>query len=395
MIIPITTDASYDAATWWAASGGAWLTGHRDGPPLTPTADVGAYAIGALAAIDDRSGRSDPESLPRRAADLLFGRAAFTGAQRGGQIATGGTGRIVRAADGWVAINLARPNDLSAVAAIVEGDDGGDPFAAIETFAMGTPAQTLTGRAQMLGVPAAVVGSAPARSSVVTHHGQRSVSRGAPRVVDLTSLWAGPTCARLLTGAGAHVTKVESTTRPDGARRGNRAFYQWLHREAAEATVDFTSAAGRAELVDLLDAADVVLESSRPRALRQLGIVAEHWLAAEPGRVWLSITGYGRTDPEPGRVAFGDDAAAAGGLVAYDPALPDTPLFVGDAIADPLTGITAAQAVLDALGDGGGVLVDVALAGVAAHVVARHPRRERSVVADARSPQLPKPDNSI
>ncbi len=43
--------------------------------------------------------------------------------------------------------------------------------------------------------------------------------------------------------------------------------------------------------------AGVVVESSRPRALRRLGLVAEDWLAAAPGRVWVSVTGYGRDDP--------------------------------------------------------------------------------------------------
>ena len=107
--------------------------------------------------------------------------------------------------------------------------------------------------------------------------------------------------------------------------------------------------------------------------------------------MWLSITGYGRDDPDPGRVAFGDDAAAAGGLVAYEPAGDGAPCFVGDAIADPLTGATAAHGVLDAISRGGGELVSVALAGVAARVVREHPL-EPSVINDAIPPHRPKPD---
>jgi hypothetical protein len=79
-------------------------------------------------------------------------------------------------------------------------------------------------------------------------------------------------------------------------------------------------------------------------------------------RVWVSITGHGR---EANRVGFGDDAAVAGGLVAWDEA---EPCFAGDAIADPLAGIAAAGLVRSALTSGGRWLADVSLAGVAASV---------------------------
>ena len=130
-------------------------------------------------------------------------------------------------------------------------------------------------------------------------------------VVDLSSLWAGPLCGQLLAAAGARVIKVESTTRPDGARHGPKAFFELMHRGKEFLAFDFSTTAGRAALADVLGAADVVIEASRPRALEQLGIIA----ASSPARVWLSITGYGRDLPV--RVAFGDDAAVAGGLVAY------------------------------------------------------------------------------
>ena len=83
--------------------------------------------------------------------------------------------------------------------------------------------------------------------------------------------------------------------------------------------------------------ADVVLEASRPRALAQFGIDAEALTTGTPdGRgpqAWVSITGYGRTGDEANRVAFGDDAAAAGGLVSWTDG---EPLFCADAVADPL-----------------------------------------------------------
>jgi crotonobetainyl-CoA:carnitine CoA-transferase CaiB-like acyl-CoA transferase len=157
------------------------------------------------------------------------------------------------------------------------------------------------------------------------------------------------------------VIKVESKTRPDGARKGPAEFFDLMHAGKEVASIDFTEEALR----DLLLEADVVVEGSRPRALEQLGIDAREIVQHGP-RVWLSITGHGRGDPQRNWVGFGDDAAVAGGLVAW---WRETPCFVGDAIADPLTGIAGAVAVRDALRQGGRWLIDCNLAGVAAYVV--------------------------
>src|SRR5207253_5303213 len=98
-------------------------------------------------------------------------------------------------------------------------------------------------------------------------------------VADLSSLWAGPLCAHLLQLAGARVVKVESLHRPDGARSGPAAFFDLLHGGQEAVAIDFRHADGRASLRRLVEAADVVVEGSRPRALEQLGVVAEGVLA--------------------------------------------------------------------------------------------------------------------
>ena len=100
--------------------------------------------------------------------------------------------------------------------------------------------------------------------------------------------------------------------------------------------------------------ADVVIESSRARALQQFGV------GPSADQVWLSITAYGRRSDG---VGFGDDAAVAGGLVVWDQS---GPCFCADAVADPLTGLTAADLCLHALERGRRGVIDVPLAGVAA-----------------------------
>lgn len=182
--------------------------------------------------------------------------------------------------------------------------------------------------------------------------------------MDLTSLWAGPLCAHLLALTGARVVKVESTRRPDGGRGGPPAFYDLLHAGHESVALDFEDAGGRRRLRALVDAADVVLESSRPRALLQLGVDAQEHVAG--GVVWTSITAYGRTGPWAHRVGFGDDVAVAGGLVATDGG---RPVPCGDALADPLAGVHAAVATAAALLDDAGHLVDVSMRDVVAATV--------------------------
>jgi crotonobetainyl-CoA:carnitine CoA-transferase CaiB-like acyl-CoA transferase len=188
-----------------------------------------------------------------------------------------------------------------------------------------------------------------------------------PVVVDLSAMWAGPLCGHLLGRVGMRVIKVESTGRADGARVGDPGFFDWLHAGQESVGLDLAGVGGREALRRLLGRADVVIEGSRPRALRQMGIHAEEVVGARPGVTWVSITGYGRQADAGQRVAFGDDAAVAAGLVAYDDA--GRPVFCGDAIADPITGLVAAVAAVASVVAGGGHLVDVPMVGAVRSVL--------------------------
>jgi hypothetical protein len=288
---------------------------------------------------------------------LLAERAHEAGFSRRGTTTCSGAGRLLRAADGWVAVNLARPHDRDAVAAwldVAVGDD--EPWAVVESVVPAAPVAQLLERAELLGIPVAALGEVPPPPAPVgaARVGDAPALDRPPVVVDLSSLWAGPLCTGLLADRGAEVVKVESVSRPDAARRGPPQFFARLHAGKQVRSLELRGP----ELRELLAGCDVVVEGSRARALRQLGIRSE---VIAP-RVWLSITGYGRNN---NRVAFGDDAAVAGGLVARDDR---GPCFVGDAVADPLTGVAAATAVTTALARGGRWVLDASLAGVAAFV---------------------------
>jgi len=122
-----------------------------------------------------------------------------------------------------------------------------------------------------------------------------------------------------------------------------------------------------------------VITSARPRAIEQLDLDLER-RAMEDGLVWVAITGYGMHSTWRDRVAFGDDAAVAGGL-AVAAGGTDAPVFVGDAPADPLAGLTAASAASDALQRGYGGVVDVSMRdGIAAAIIgARYPASVQEV----------------
>jgi hypothetical protein len=323
------------------------LTGYPDGPPLVPPGRGAVVAASLAAQLGELTGGRVRVDGPA----LLAERAAFTGLGRRGAVSVGGSCRLLPTLDGLAAVSCARPDDPALLGALVGRPLPEDPWPAVTEWLAGHTGAELAERAELLGLAAGVVGEArvseEARQNSVMH------SR-VGLVVDFSALWAGPLCAHLLGLAGARVVKVETPTRPDGARRGHPGFYRRLHAGHESVVLDPGTPAGRAAMADLVARADVVIEASRPRALARFGLDAE--AAAAAGTAWVSLTGYGRATD---RVGFGDDVAAAAGLVTLDPA--GRPAFCGDALADPLTGLAAAVRALSGPG-----LHDVSMAEVVA-----------------------------
>jgi hypothetical protein len=373
-----------------ARSGIVALTGWPAGPPVLPPWQLAsrlAFLASELHQVTARHGR--PVRVSWEAA--VAGRAALLGLERRGQTSPNGTCRLLQTPDGWVALNLPRSTDADLMPALTGGPVS-DTWSAAAGLAAVTPAAEFAARARLLGLAAAPLLSAPAPGSAdppgaqpYTSQRRWGTSRIRPadawRVVDLSSLWAGPLAARVLAEAGAAVTKLESAIRPDGARATPR-FYGWLHpRNETVVRVDLAAKAGRQRAAALIETADVVIEASRPRALEQLGLGPDDY-PDQPGRVWLSITGHGRDQPGRDWIAFGDDAAVAGGLVAWDGGGEGrgNPVFCGDAIADPLAGLTGALAVLAAREAGGGFLIDLAMSRTAAAAAGSGPPATSPVV---------------
>ena len=278
---------------------------------------------------------------------LLVERAAMLGHHGWGSWSAGTSCRMLRCADRWLAVNLPREDDLAAVPALLECDAEAPAWSLLETRLPQWRAAHVVERAVLLGL--AVTPEPPPRAQVaqsaalvVEQGGRWRCAAGVPLVVDLSSLWAGPLTGSYVARAGADVRKVESSARPDGARLGTPAFYRRLNGQKRLIELDLATREGIDELRRLVAAADIVIEASRPRALAAWGLDAGEAIAQ--GVIWCRISGHGSIgeDAGPGRIAFGDDAAAAAGLVTY---VDEEPWFIGDAAADPIAGVTAALGI--------------------------------------------------
>ncbi len=334
----------------WARSGVLPLTGHPRGPFLLPPGGAATFASWLGDLVRPARGHAAIDG-----ARLLAERAAISGGVRRGRLSVGGSCRLLPTRDGWAAVSDARPDDpLLWSAAIGRELDARDLPAELAAWLAAHTGDELDERVELLGLAGGAVRPAPGRGCPLP---------GPPRdvrgmlVVDFSALWAGPLCAHLLGLAGAEVVKVETPDRPDGARRGVPGFYDLLHAGHHSVVLDPRDPRGRAALHTLVGRADVVIEASRPRALAGFGLRAQ--AEADRGCTWISITAFGRSSH---RVGFGDDVAAARGLLAADTEA--RPVFVGDAIADPLTGLLAAALALSEPAGGAGRVWDIAMADV-------------------------------
>lgn len=330
---------------------------------MSPIASVLRNQARKIAALTGDLGRRVQVAglgITDRAGELPLGPA-------GELVSPNGACRMFRTADGWMALNLARPEDHDLVPAWLE-TEAGDPWALVQAHAPERTSAALRDRAILLGLPACEVGEMPVADPEplrVSRRGYASApARTVPHVVDLSAMWAGPVCGAILAAMGAQVVKVESVRRPDPSRTGTPGLYQRLNGAKAHLGLDLAEVGAQARLRDMILDADVVITSARRRGLASIGLDPDQLIFERPGLTWVAITGYGlglhSDHPWYNRVAFGDDAAAAGGLVGWTPS--GEPRFLGDALADPITGLAAAVGALRSIASGGGCVVEAAMA---------------------------------
>lgn len=172
------------------------------------------------------------------------------------------------------------------------------------------------------------------------------------RVVDLTHLWSGPLCTRILTDLGADVVKVEAAGRPDGLRLvegdGYRVpSFDRINRGKRLLALDIRLEEARRVLADLISASDVVVDNYSPRVVQNWGLgwdIVSQW----PGCVlWVSMPAFSQKGPYRFYGARGSGLEAIAGIAADEGG--DRPHLHPFPVTDPLAGWHAAVAVLAGL----------------------------------------------
>ena len=189
------------------------------------------------------------------------------------------------------------------------------------------------------------------------------------RVIDLSTVIAGPNCARYLADFGADVIKVE---RPDGGdslrnmawrdpRDGEGLWWKLVNRNKRTIALDLKDHDDLALLRSLVVGANVLVENFRPGTLERLGLGPDELLALNPSLVITRVTGFGQTGPYASRPGFATIAEVMSGLSAISGLPGGQPLLPPIALTDEVTGLAAAFATMVALHSGVGQVVDVSL----------------------------------
>ena len=188
------------------------------------------------------------------------------------------------------------------------------------------------------------------------------------RILDLTHVWAGPLGTRILADLGAAVVKIEAPMGrgprqykgglPLGGWLGGtppaepwnvNAIFVKLQRNKRSVALDLKAAAGRSTFLELVAAADVVIENFSARAMPALGLGYATLAEANPRIVHVSMPGFGASGPYRDRVAFGPTVEPMSGLTAVMGYGPEEPRNTAMALMDPIAAVNAAAAVVDAL----------------------------------------------
>ena len=192
------------------------------------------------------------------------------------------------------------------------------------------------------------------------------------RVLEVAQIMAGPTCGLMLSDLGAEVIKIEKHPAGDDARQyqkpGDSALppsFRMINRGKRSVAIDTRMPQGKAVLQRMVAKADVLTENFRPGVMERLGIGYEDLKPFNPGLIYCSISGYGRTGPMAGKGGFDLILQAFTGLIAAtgEPGRP--PVKPGFSVADTNAGILAALGIVSAyvhrLKSGQGSRVDTSL----------------------------------
>lgn len=192
------------------------------------------------------------------------------------------------------------------------------------------------------------------------------------KVLDSSQILAGPFCSMLLADMGADVVKIEKPTGGDDTRRmgppfvgGESAAFLAMNRNKRSAVLNFKDPAGVEAMKRLVKDADVVIENYRSGVMDRLGLGYDTLSEINPGLIYCSISGFGRTGPYAKRAGFDLVAQGMSGLMSFTGVPNSPPVKVGVPMADMNAGMFATYGILTAyinrLKTGKGQFLEVSL----------------------------------
>jgi crotonobetainyl-CoA:carnitine CoA-transferase CaiB-like acyl-CoA transferase len=192
------------------------------------------------------------------------------------------------------------------------------------------------------------------------------------RVLDVSTILAGPLCCQILGDFGAEVIKIEHPRNGDNMRGhgvqkdGNPLWWKEISRNKRTVAVNLGQPDGAEVFRTLAATADVLVENFRPGTLERWGIGPDVLHEANPNLVIVRVSGFGQTGPYSARAGFGTLAEAMSGFAALTGDQDGPPTLPSFGLADSICGIAAAAAAVMALRHhevqgGAGQVVDLSL----------------------------------
>ncbi|WGY01353.1 CoA transferase [Nocardioides sp. QY071] len=174
------------------------------------------------------------------------------------------------------------------------------------------------------------------------------------KVLDLSRVLAGPYCTAMLGDLGADIVKVEAHQGDDARhlgpfRDGESVYFAQLNHGKRSIALDLKDPDDHATLLDLVRAADVLVENFRPGVTARLGIDHASLNAINPRLVYASISGFGQDGPLAHAPAYDLVVQAMSGLMAGTGTVEGGPTRVGESVGDVIAGLYAAWGVTAAL----------------------------------------------
>ena len=191
------------------------------------------------------------------------------------------------------------------------------------------------------------------------------------RVIDASTVLAGPLIGQIMADFGADVIKIEhpqagDSLRGHGAQKDGRGlWWKLVARNKRCVGLDLSQAEGAEVFLDLASTADVVIENFRPGTLERWGLGWDVLSDRNPGLVLCRVTGYGQTGPYAQRPAFGTLIEAMSGFAHMTGEADQPPTLPPFGLADSVAGFSGVAAVMMAVhhrrATGKGQVVDLSI----------------------------------